>query len=60
MLTVQGHPEFSAQISRDIIKAFQKLGVVKNDDAEIGKVMAEKENDGVEVIGKAIWKFFGV
>lgn len=57
ILTLQGHPEFTAPIVKKIIDAREEAGILKGD---VVKVAREKEeqgwrNDGVGVVGKAVW-----
>lgn len=57
ILTLQGHPEFTAPIVKKIIDAREQAGILTG---EIVKVAREKEdsgwrNDGVGVVGKAVW-----
>lgn len=57
ILTVQGHPEFTAPIVKKMIDAREESGILTG---EVVKVARQKEeqgwrNDGVGVIGKAVW-----
>ena len=60
VLSLQGHPEFTTQTSKDIIGAFSKMGVINQDDALLGLQMADVADDGIGVVGRAIWDFFGL
>jgi len=59
IFTVQGHPEFTARIIDSIIKARLFSGVIPPDVAAQARDRRDWRNDGVDVIGKAIWKILG-
>jgi GMP synthase-like glutamine amidotransferase len=54
ILTVQGHPEFTAGIVQKIIRARSESGLMDKDTAEDGLGRANERNDGVN-IAKVIW-----
>lgn len=56
ILTLQGHPEFTADIVKKIVKARSESGVMDKETAEHAWPRADWHNDGVGLIGKAIWR----
>lgn len=60
IFTVQGHPEFNDRIVTKILEARQSTGAIGTDIAEDGKRRATLRNDGVDVVGNAIWRVIGV
>jgi len=54
ILTVQGHPEFTADIVRKIIRVRKESGVMDKDAAENGWDRADERNDGNR-IARVIW-----
>lgn len=56
IFTVQGHPEFHKQITSEIVKARRSTGVLSADIAEDFERRADWRNDGVDVVGKTLWK----
>ncbi|OAX43403.1 class I glutamine amidotransferase-like protein [Rhizopogon vinicolor AM-OR11-026] len=58
ILTSQGHPEFTESIMRILIHMRQQL--LGPELAHDGEYRAGNQNDGVAVIGKAIWGVMGV
>lgn len=59
VLTFQGHPEFTKQVSIDIIEAIDKLGLASKALVAQGKQRAGGRDEGLEV-GRSVWKFLGV
>jgi hypothetical protein len=60
VFTVQGHPEFTASISNIIIDARIQSGVLVKEIAEDARRRnGELRNDGVDVIGRVMWKIIG-
>jgi len=58
ILTSQGHPEFTESIMRLLLSARRELlGTEVVDD---GESRAGNQNDGVAIVGKAIWGMMGV
>jgi hypothetical protein len=55
ILTLQGHPEFTAGIVNEVIRARSESGVMDKDTAEDGLIRANKRNDGGR-IGRVIWE----
>jgi hypothetical protein len=55
VLTVQGHPEFTTGIVKEIIKVRRAGGAMDRDTAESGLVRADERNDG-HSIGGVIWE----
>ena len=55
ILTLQGHPEFTGGIVKEIIKVRSESGAMGKDVAENGWARADKRNDGVR-IGRVIWE----
>ena len=60
IFTVQGHPEFTRRIVDTVVDARAATGVF--DQALVGdaRSRADWRNDGVDVIGKVIWRIIGV
>jgi hypothetical protein len=55
ILTLQGHPEFTAAIVKEIIRARSQSGVMDKDTAEDAWGRADGRNDG-GFIGRVIWE----
>jgi len=55
ILTLQGHPEFTAGIVKKVIRARSESGVMDKDTAKDGLDRAEDRNDGVD-IARVIWE----
>lgn len=60
IFTVQGHPEFTERIMTKLLDARQDSGVIGADLAEDGKRRVVLRNDGVDVVGNAIWRVIGL
>jgi hypothetical protein len=61
VFTVQGHPEFTASISNPIIDARTQTGVLSDEIAtDARKRNEDLHNDGVEIIGRLMWRIMGV
>ena len=56
ILTLQGHPEFTANIVKEIVKVRSESGVMDKKTAENARRCADLHNDGVGPIGHAIWR----
>ena len=56
ILTVQGHPEFTASIVEKVVDARAERGVFDQAVAEKARLDAVKTHDGTGRIGAAIWK----
>lgn len=56
ILTVQGHPEFTASIVEKIVDTRAERGVFDQAVAEKARLNAVKEHDGTGRIGASIWK----
>lgn len=56
ILTLQGHPEFTAGIVKEIIRVRGKNGAMDKDTVENGLIRADDRNDGDGIIGRAIWE----
>jgi hypothetical protein len=54
ILTLQGHPEFTAGIVKEVIRARSENGMMDRGTAEDAWGRAEGRNDG-ESIGRVIW-----
>lgn len=59
ILTVQGHPEFSPDIVHKIIDAREASGVLNAETVKEARVKASKRDDGIGLIGKAVWQVLG-
>ncbi|KAH9975239.1 class I glutamine amidotransferase-like protein [Lactifluus volemus] len=57
ILTLQGHPEFTTGIVKEIIRARNESGVMDNDTVEDAWSRADGRNDG-RLVGKVIWEVF--
>lgn len=55
ILTLQGHPEFTAEMMKMIIGVRSQKGVIDKDTAEDGLKHADDRNDGAS-IARVIWK----
>ncbi|TRM66505.1 class I glutamine amidotransferase-like protein [Schizophyllum amplum] len=60
ILTMQGHPEFTAQIVDKIIDARVQGGILDARTAQDYATRRAWTNDGVTVVGRTIWKSLGV
>ncbi|TFK37013.1 class I glutamine amidotransferase-like protein [Crucibulum laeve] len=60
ILTVQGHPEFTKSIVSGIVKQRTYSGVIDSEAAEDAERRKDWRNDGVGVLGKAVWGVLGV
>lgn len=60
VFAVQGHPEFTKSVVTKILTVRSRSGVVDAVTAEEAWTRMDDRNDGVEVVGKAIWKVLGV
>jgi GMP synthase-like glutamine amidotransferase len=56
ILTLQGHPEFTAEIVKEIIKVRSESGAMDKETAENARLRADWHNDGAGLIGLAIWR----
>lgn len=56
ILTLQGHPEFTTGIVKEIIRVRGKSGAMDRDTVENGLIHADDHNDGDGIIGRAIWE----
>ena len=56
ILTLQGHPEFTTGIVKEIIGVRGKSGAMDKDTVENGLIHADDHNDGDGTIGRAIWE----
>jgi len=56
ILTLQGHPEFTAEIVKEIVKVRSESGAMDKETAESARLRADLHNDGVGSIGQAIWR----
>jgi hypothetical protein len=57
ILTLQGHPEFTTGIVKEIIRARKESGVMDNDTVEDAWSRADGRNDG-RFVGRVIWEVF--
>lgn len=60
ILTLQGHPEFTAPISEAIIEVREGTGVLDKATADGARARMGWRNDGVRVVGRAVWRVLGV
>ena len=60
IFTVQGHPEFTESIVSTVVDMRESTGVIDKETAADARRRAQWRNDGVDVIGKLIWKILGV
>ncbi|KAH7926613.1 class I glutamine amidotransferase-like protein [Leucogyrophana mollusca] len=60
VLTLQGHPEFTAPIIKTIADVRKRAGVFGADVADEGRRCGGLPHDGVGVIGRVIWGVLGV
>ncbi|KAG5351513.1 hypothetical protein C0989_006173 [Termitomyces sp. Mn162] len=59
ILSIQGHPEFTEPIVSHLVSARAKSGVIPPDVAADYHTRREWPNDGVRILGKAIWAVLG-
>lgn len=55
-----GHPEFLPDIVNKIIDAREKMGAMNADTVKDGRERAVRRDDGIGIIGVAIWNVLGV
>lgn len=60
IFTVQGHPEFTKRIVGHLVDLRETSGIITKAIAEDSRRREDWRNDGVDVIGKVIWKVLGV
>jgi len=60
IITVQGHPEFVEGIVSGIVEVRAKAGIISPEVAADAERRKNWRNDGVPVLGKAIWGVLGV
>ena len=60
ILTVQGHPEFTADIVQAIIDVREKSGAMDENTVKDGRRRAIIEHDGIGAIVRAMWRVLGV
>ncbi|THH07008.1 hypothetical protein EW145_g3685 [Phellinidium pouzarii] len=60
IFTVQGHPEFTADIVNAIINAREKSGAMSTEVVQDGRSRAARKHEGIGAIGRAIWRVLGV
>lgn len=53
---VQGHPEFTESIVEKIVNVREPAGIIDTAAATLSRERAKWRNDGVPVIGKAVWQ----
>lgn len=58
VITVQGHPEFTEEIERELLENRHQLGIFGQDMYEEAMARVGKEQDGV-VVGQAFLRFLG-
>ena len=58
VVTVQGHPEFTEEIVRELLEKRHRQGVFGDDVYEEAKARVGKAQDGV-LVGQAFLKFLG-
>lgn len=58
ILSSHGHPEFTESIMRMLLNAWQEL--LGTEVVDYGQSRAGNQNDGIAVVGKAIWGIMGV
>lgn len=56
IFTVQGHPEFTKRIVDSIVDARESSGAIDPPTAEDARKRSTWRNDGVDVIGRTIWR----
>ena len=56
ILTLQGHPEFTASIVKELVDLRSANGIIDTKTADDARARANWRNDGVDVAGKAIWQ----
>ena len=56
ILTLQGHPEFTKGIVNEIVAVRSASGIIDQATARQAYERADWKNDGVDVMGRAIWE----
>lgn len=56
ILTVQGHPEFTKEIVKELVDIRAGKGVLPKATAIQARARASWRNDGTTLIGRAIWE----
>ena len=56
IITIQGHPEFNESIVTAIIEQRSQSGAISQEAAADAETRRFLKTDGVDIIGKAIWK----
>jgi GMP synthase-like glutamine amidotransferase len=56
IITTQGHPEFNEPIITAIIEERMESGHISHEAAADAETRRFWKNDGVDIVGKAIWK----
>ena len=59
-ITVQGHPEFTDDIIRDIVDVREERGIMDTETASDARERAKRAHDGTGIIGRAMWRILGV
>lgn len=60
ILTLQGHPEFTAPMVSAIIDVREANGAMSAEVVRDGRARAVREHEGIGSIGRAIWRVLGV
>jgi len=60
IFTLQGHPEFDKGIVSGLVEVRSNTGVFSEDVAADAERRKDWQNDGIPVVGKAIWAVLGV
>lgn len=60
IFAVQGHPEFVQGIISRICETRVRVGVMTQDIADDAERRKDWQNDGISILGKAVWQMLGV
>jgi len=60
IFTVQGHPEFTKRIVDSLVDLRAETGVLPADVVAQARDRADWRNDGVNVIGRVLWRILGI
>ena len=60
ILTVQGHPEFTAEIVSVMVDARGRSGAMSAEVVQESQARAYRGHEGIGAVGRAIWRVLGV
>jgi len=60
ILTLQGHPEYTEEVINGLVTIRSQLGIISPEAAADAERRRYRKQDGIEVLGRAIWGVLGV